>query len=94
MSQLKREAQMSDQVDVVNGQLTLILNDEEVTIEKYGESLRRLVNKKGHEIVLQNVSSAEFEKRNHKILIEVEDTFHQKHTGALHAFTNGSVQDE
>jgi len=72
-SQIKKEIRMSTNAQVV-GQ-TLILADDKgtVSIEKYGNTIRRRVNSKGHEVILQNVSQLTFTELNNGVKITVKD---------------------
>lgn len=86
LSQIKKEIQSCDDLLVVNGQLVLMDGTDIVTFEKYNNQLRRRVNTKGHEIVLQNVESIRFVKGGGGVKIEVKDTFAKYHTATIYSF--------
>lgn len=73
ISQLNTELQGCDYVDVRNGKLYLQSAGEEITFEKYGTNIRRLVQFRGHELILQNIKSVEFSKTQASITIKVVD---------------------
>jgi competence protein ComGF len=71
ISQLNTELQGCDYVQVKNGKLYMQSLGELVTYEKYGPNIRRLVQFRGHEIVLQNIKSVEFIQNQSNITILV-----------------------
>lgn len=73
IGQLNTELQGCDYIDVRNGKLYLQSAGEEITFEKYGTSIRRLVQYRGHELILQNIKSIEFSKSQNSINIKVVD---------------------
>lgn len=85
-NQLKKEIQASNFVDVVNGELTLINGEETITFQHYQNLLRRRVDRKGHEVVLQNMKDIRFEKRTSSILIEMTNTFGQRKVVEIYMF--------
>lgn len=86
ISQTKKEIQSSDFVDVLNGELTLIRGDETISYQKYQNLLRRQVNRKGHEVLLQNVRAVSFEKYGNGIKIEVSDLFKRSNVAIIYPF--------
>lgn len=74
VQQLTLEIRAGHQVECSNQKLTFV-NDynQMVTYEKYGNMIRRRVNGTGHEVVLQNVSSAQFIKVPQGVLIQIKD---------------------
>jgi competence protein ComGF len=50
--QFRLEFRGAEDIGVTNSSITFTKNGEEILYEKYGNHLRRRVNKKGHEIVL------------------------------------------
>jgi competence protein ComGF len=73
IGQLNTELQGCDYIDVRNGKLYMQSAGEEITFEKYGTSIRRLVHFSGHEVILQNIKSVEFNKSQTSIHIKVVD---------------------
>lgn len=88
VNQLKKEIQASDFVDVVNGELALINGEEVVTFQKYNALLRRRVNGKGHEVVLQNVKNIRFQKIGKAIHIEVVNNFEHRNEVVIYPFVS------
>lgn len=76
-AQLKKEIRMSEDVTVGSNKLTLRKNEQTILYEKYGASIRRRVDFKGHEIVMQNVKSVAFEKLMKGVQIVVVTTLDQ-----------------
>lgn len=73
ISQLNKEVQGCDYIDVRNGKLYMQSAGEEITVEKYASSVRRLVALRGHELLLQNVKDIKFIEGVSSILITVVD---------------------
>ncbi|QOR68980.1 prepilin-type N-terminal cleavage/methylation domain-containing protein [Cytobacillus suaedae] len=74
IQQAKQEIYQSTQISHINTTLTFFKNNEEtVTYELYGTSIRRRVNGAGHEILLQNVSVVKYELLNNGVAIEAID---------------------
>lgn len=71
-AQLKKEVHMSGNIAVDEGRLTLADSGESVSFEKYGSNLRRRVNGKGHEVVLQNIQAASFSFQGNSLLVEAQ----------------------
>ncbi|MGD6853594.1 competence type IV pilus minor pilin ComGF [Bacillus infantis] len=71
-AQLKKEVHMSVDIEVNEGRLTLAGSGESVSFEKYGSNLRRRVNGKGHEVVLQNIHAASFSFQGKSLLVEAQ----------------------
>lgn len=86
VSQIKKEIQTSDDINIVNSQLVLLDGEEMITFQKYGSQIRRLVNMRGHEIVLQNVASVQFEKRGRNVSITVVDIYEHSNMTTIYPF--------
>lgn len=86
VNQLKKEIQASDYVNIVNGELTIINGEETVTFQKYQNVLRRRVNGKGHEVVLQNVKEIYFQNLGKFFQIQVINLFEQKNEVVIYPF--------
>lgn len=93
VNQLKKEIQSGDDVEVVNGQLVIVDGEERITIQKYNDLLRRLVNMRGHEVVLQNVQSVHFEKNARSVTITVDDLYGYTHTATVFSFIDWDAGD-
>ena len=53
INQLKKEIRLADAANIKAGSIVLTIDGKSVLYEKYGSNLRRRVDMKGHEIVLQ-----------------------------------------
>lgn len=84
IAQVKKEIRMSNGADVNSNHL-LLKNDEQIiSYERYGQSIRRQVGMKGHEIMLQNVKDVKFEKTIQGIKISVQDIYNQSESRIIH----------
>lgn len=88
-SQVKKEIRMSQQIVVLSNSLTFKKDSDSILYEKYGTKLRRRVNGVGHEVLLQNVNSVQFEKFNNRVVIKVEDTWSNDYSLTTQAFIDG-----
>lgn len=86
VSQLKKEIQSSDFVDVMNGELILRDGEETISYQSFQRVIRRRVDGKGHEVVLQNVETVSFSKKDSKVSVEVKDTLGVGHLAVIHYF--------
>lgn len=71
------DVQKSGNVYADHNSLYLQQDNEIVTYAYFQQKIRRQVNGKGHEIVLQNVSNVEFSEWNNGIDVKVEDIYNQ-----------------
>lgn len=85
-NQLKKELQSSDAFHVVNGELRLSHGEETTSFQHYQKLLRRRVDGKGHEVVLQRVERVVFEKRGNALFIEVNNSFGKTYHGTIYHF--------
>jgi competence protein ComGF len=83
IAQVKKEVRMSDDINVVDNKLYLKSNGQTVIYQPYGSSIRRRVDLKGHEIMLQNVKTVKFEKIVQGVKISVQDHYHQSETSII-----------
>jgi len=84
LSQLKKEVRMSETVTVTSSRITLVKDNQTITYEKYGlSSIRRRVNYQGHEIMLQNIQTVQFENTSKGIQVSVIDQFNQNETAFI-----------
>ncbi len=77
IGQAKKEIRMGKGIRVENNQLTFEKNGQSVLYERYGTNIRRRVDLKGHEIILQNIKSVTFEPIVNGVRISVQDRFDQ-----------------
>jgi competence protein ComGF len=85
ISQVKKEIRMSEhvEVDINNNRLLLLKDGRQILYEKYSSNVRRRVDTKGHEILLQNIESLSFEKVIGGVKISVQDVYDQNHTSVI-----------
>ncbi|PWW30540.1 competence protein ComGF [Cytobacillus oceanisediminis] len=93
INQMKKEVRLADYADVSNERIALAIAEQSVVYEKYGSNLRRRVDLKGHEIVLQEVDSVSFTSINGGLEMIVKDTFKQEYTASLYYYTDSEVSD-
>lgn len=86
ISQLNSELQGSSYINVSDGRLFLKYKGETIIFEQYSNNIRRLVDGKGHEIVLQQVDSVEFSEDGQAISIQVIDLYEQTYQSRLYSF--------
>ncbi|KAF0818412.1 MULTISPECIES: competence type IV pilus minor pilin ComGF [unclassified Cytobacillus] len=84
INQLKKEIRMADASKITPASIVLTVDGKTVLYEKYGSSLRRRVDMKGHEIVLQKLKSISFASANGGVVINVSDNFDQEHSAFLY----------
>jgi competence protein ComGF len=77
IGQAKKEIRMGERIRVENNRLTFVKNGQSITYEKYGTNIRRKVDLKGHEIMLQNIKEVTFEPIADGVRISVQDQFDQ-----------------
>lgn len=95
INQMKKEVRIADDLYVVNNVLVLIRDDSLITYEKYADKLRRRVNQTGHEVVLQNVKTMQFEQINHSIKLTVTDHEDQLYEENFRSFIHfGGTEDD
>lgn len=58
--QLRKEIYLSHSLNIQEDRITFIQGKDQITIEKYKESIRRRVGGRGHEIILQEIDSLTF----------------------------------
>lgn len=76
-AQVKQEVRMCDSLKIENNRMLLRKDKESIMYEKYGSSIRRRVDLKGHEIMLQNIQTVTFEEVIKGVRISVVDQYNQ-----------------
>ncbi|PEJ31009.1 hypothetical protein CN689_17080 [Peribacillus butanolivorans] len=71
--QMQQEVRGAKSQDVIENKLYLLSGDQLSFIEQYEEKLRRRVNGKGHEVILQNISKFKVEKDGNVIVLNITD---------------------
>jgi competence protein ComGF len=89
ISLVKKEIRMSEEVSIDNNKIWLKKSGHTILYEKYGANIRRRVDFKGHEIVLQKVNAVSFESEFHGVRISVEDAFNQNYSTKIFTMISG-----
>lgn len=76
-AQVKKEIRMSDSIRVENNRLMLKIDKMSIMYEAYNSNIRRRVDLKGHEIMLQNIKAVSFEVIPKGVRITVKDQYNQ-----------------
>lgn len=71
--QMQQEVRGAKSQDVIENKLYLLSGDQLSFIEQYEDKLRRRVNGKGHEVILQNISKFKVEKDGKIIVLNITD---------------------
>lgn len=71
--QLKNEIRTSKSQSVSNNKLYLMTRGKVVTIERYKNIVRRQVEERGHEVMLQNIADFHVEQDGSVIIVQVLD---------------------
>lgn len=58
---VRNELRKANDVNVLSNQISFVIDGETILYEKYNQSIRRRVNNRGHEIVLQSVDHFTFD---------------------------------
>ncbi|MDF2904544.1 MAG: competence protein comGF [Bacillus sp. (in: firmicutes)] len=90
-SQIKKEIRMSTNITVLNQTLLLQKDGQTIIYEKYGTNLRRRVDYKGHEILLQNVGTFQFEKIGNGIRVKLVDKYGHEYREDFQVFIRDVV---
>lgn len=86
INQLKKEVRMSEGMMVAPNRIVLSKNGQAILYEMYGKTIRRRVDTKGHEVVLQKVEIVKFEQITDGVKMTVEDIYHQTHSAAIYSY--------
>lgn len=93
VNQLKKELRMSDAVEVYGSVLVLRKSGEVIHYEKYGETIRRRVNQKGHETVLMSVKNVRYEPEGSGTRILVENLYGKQQAALLYSYIEMRLED-
>ncbi|MCM3242222.1 MULTISPECIES: competence type IV pilus minor pilin ComGF [Cytobacillus] len=88
INQLKKEIRLADAAEISPVSIVLTIDGKSVIYEKYGSNLRRRVDMKGHEVVLQKLDRITFSSINGGVEINVSDSFDQEHSACLYYLMN------
>jgi competence protein ComGF len=85
-AQIKKEIRVSKKITVSNQILLLDKDGQTISYEKYGTNIRRRVDFKGHEILLQKVNTFRFEKLTNGVLVYVDDLYGHEYWEEIYAY--------
>ncbi|WP_433743116.1 competence type IV pilus minor pilin ComGF [Falsibacillus pallidus] len=85
--QLRNEAHEAERVSESEGKIIMQTTQGEVLYEKYQTVIRRRVNQLGHEIVLQDIQSAELKLDSSQILISIQFRGGERRAGSIALIT-------
>ncbi|GKU81169.1 competence type IV pilus minor pilin ComGF [Niallia sp. NCCP-28] len=93
--QLKKEARMSESINIEQNKLLLYVNGENIQYECYSNKIRRRVNVSGHEVVLQRIEMIGFFSIANGVKIIVKDQYMQQKEVEIRSYLNleGDVDD-
>jgi competence protein ComGF len=90
-AQVKKEIRISKKMTISN-QLVLLEKDGQIiSYEKYGTNIRRRVDYKGHEILLQKVQSFRFEKLKNGVRVYVVDLYGYEYEESIYSYIQMDV---
>lgn len=84
--QLRKELHLSRSAEPKADKLTYLYGEDSISIEKYKQGVRRRVSGKGHEIMLQEVSSILFRQCGLSVCVQVLFVNGQREEAKLHVF--------
>ena len=85
-AQIKKEIRVSRKITVNNQLLLLDKDGQTISYEKYGTNIRRRVDFKGHEILLQRVNTFRFEKIINGVRVYVVDQYGNEYWEEIYAY--------
>lgn len=71
---IRDEVISSNDIKIEGNKLKLIQHDSEILIEQYGSLIRRQVDRKGHEILLQNIEKLSMDSNPYGIRLRIRNT--------------------
>lgn len=86
VQQLKKEVRLSEEIAVLSSRIILRKDGQSIQFDQHGTNIRRRVDEKGHEIVLQQVDKIRFDELKDGFRLTVNDIFHQQHTATFISF--------
>lgn len=71
--QISREIYNAKEMLIENKNLIVVLhNEDKVSYEQYNDLIRRRVNERGHEVLLQNIKAVDYELNHSLVVIRIE----------------------
>ncbi|MFJ7307014.1 competence type IV pilus minor pilin ComGF [Peribacillus frigoritolerans] len=93
--QMKQEVRSSKAQDVMGNKLYLLSGEQLSSLEQYEDKVRRRVDGKGHEVILQNISEFRVNKDGSVIVINITDKAGTTFSRRFHPFfRNDTKLDE
>ncbi|MGE7764542.1 competence type IV pilus minor pilin ComGF [Peribacillus sp. NPDC096540] len=92
--QMQQEVRGAKSQDVIDNKLYLLSGDQLSFIEQYEDKLRRRVNGKGHEVILQNISKFQVEKDGNVIVLNITDNAGNTVIRRFHPFFKSESKDD
>ncbi|WP_406686778.1 competence type IV pilus minor pilin ComGF [Rossellomorea vietnamensis] len=83
---VRNELRNAKDINVMTNQLSFVMDGETILYEKYNQSIRRRVNNRGHEIVLQSVDGFEFNVIDQGVHMDLEFEGGEKVEGNFFSF--------
>ncbi|WP_010678102.1 competence type IV pilus minor pilin ComGF [Bacillus timonensis] len=95
IQQMKMEIREANQISVSKNEGVSFYNaaGDLVSFEKYTDKIRRRVNKKGHEVLLQQITDVTFETKTNGFLISVITVDGKIYQAMISAFTTVEVKE-
>ncbi|WP_285768897.1 competence type IV pilus minor pilin ComGF [Peribacillus sp. SI8-4] len=84
--QMHQEIRSSKSQDVNGNRLYLLSGDQLASIEQYEDKVRRRVDGKGHEVILQNISRFQVKKDGSVIVLDITDKAGTTFSRSFHPF--------
>ncbi|MCR8847122.1 competence type IV pilus minor pilin ComGF [Rossellomorea sp. SC111] len=83
---VRSELRKANDVKVLPNQISFVIDGETILYEKYSQSIRRRVNNRGHEIVLQSVDQFTFDVIHQGVHLDLEFDSGEKVEGKFFYF--------
>lgn len=84
---VRNELRKAKDVNVLPNQISFVMDGDTIMYEKYNQSIRRRVNNRGHEIVLQSVDGFEFNVIDQGVHMDLEFEGGEKVEGNFFSFS-------
>lgn len=91
VSQIKKEIRMSSKITVTNQTIALERDGQIIIYERYGSNLRKRVDNKGHEILLQQVDVFQFDKLLNGVRIRLTDRYGHEYREEIRSIIRNGV---
>lgn len=95
IQQMKMEIREAKDITISNNGSVFYTNEtgDSISFEKYNDKIRRRVNLKGHEVLLQQISDVRFEPRPNGFLISVLTVDGKTYQAIISAYTTVEVRE-